>query len=139
MLEVNDKIKIPWAEFTVSFARSSGPGGQNVNKVNSKALIDWSIVNSPSIPEGVRRRFLESFSSRITTDGRVVIASDEHRAQEANLKACYEKLRDMLLAVAVPPKIRRPTKPTRGSKERRLSDKRQNSENKKQRQKFGVE
>ncbi len=136
MLEVNAKIQIPWEEFTVSYSRSSGPGGQNVNKVNSKANLEWSVSTSPSISEGVRQRFLSSFSSRITTDGRVVIASDEHRQQEANLKACLEKLKDMLLAVAVPPKIRRPTKPTRASKERRLAGKRVRAQNKKQRQGF---
>ena len=136
MLEVNAKIQIPWTEFTVSYSRSSGPGGQNVNKVNTKANLEWSVTTSPSISEGVRQRFLSSFSSRITNDGRVVIASDEHRQQEANLKACLEKLKDMLLAVAVPPKIRRPTKPTRASKERRLAGKRVRANNMKQRQSF---
>ncbi len=136
MLIVNAKIQIPWAEFRISYARSSGPGGQNVNKVNSKAVLDWTVSSSPSISEPVRQRFLERFASRLSNDGRIVIASDENRAQEANLKACYEKLRLMLLEVAEPPKFRFATKPTRASKERRLGEKRLRATTKRQRQSF---
>lgn len=139
MLIVNAKIQIPWTEFRISYARSSGPGGQNVNKLNTKAVLDWTVSTSPSISEAVRQRFLARFASRISTDGRVVIASDEHRQQEANLKACFEKLKDMLLDVAEPPKIRRPTKPTRGSQERRLGEKRLRASTKRQRRNFDSE
>lgn len=136
MLIVNAKIQIPWSEFRISYARSSGPGGQNVNKVNTKAVLDWTVSSSPSLSEPVRQRFLARFASKLSTDGRVVIASDEFRQQEANLKACYDKLKNMLLEVAEPPKIRRPTKPTRGSQERRLGEKRLRAKTKQQRQRF---
>jgi len=135
MLEVNSKIAIPDDEFDISFARSSGPGGQNVNKTNSKAVLHWDVTNSPSLPWDVKARFLKSFASRLTTDGLIVIASDESRAQEANVKGCLDKLKAMILAVATPPKIRRPTKPTRSSQRARVENKKARSNTKKTRQK----
>ncbi|MCX6129790.1 MAG: alternative ribosome rescue aminoacyl-tRNA hydrolase ArfB, partial [Proteobacteria bacterium] len=110
MLIVNTKIAIPDDEFIISYARSSGPGGQNVNKTNSKAILHWDVYHSTSLPIDVRSRFLRAFASKLTGEGVIVIASDEHRQQEANLRNCFEKLKTMLLEVAVPPKIRRPTK-----------------------------
>jgi ribosome-associated protein len=135
MLEVNSKIAIPDEEFDISFARSSGPGGQNVNKTNSKAVLHWDVTNSPSLPWDVKARFLKSFASKLTTDGFIVIASDESRAQEANVKGCLEKLKAMILAVATPPKIRRPTKPTKSSQRARVENKKARSNTKKTRQK----
>jgi ribosome-associated protein len=135
MLAVNAKIAIPDEEFAISFARSSGPGGQNVNKTNSKAVLDWDVVNSPSLPLDVKARFLKTFASKLTTEGHIVIASDESRAQEANVKGCFEKLKTMLLAVATPPKIRRPTKPTKSSQRARVDNKKTRSKTKKNRQK----
>jgi ribosome-associated protein len=135
MLQVNSKIAIPDAEFQISFARSSGPGGQNVNKTNSKAVLHWDVTNSPSLPWDVKARFLKAYASRLTTDGCIVIASDESRAQEANIKNCYEKLKAMILTVATPPKIRRPTKPTKASQRARVEDKKARSQIKKARQK----
>ncbi len=138
-LIINDKISIPWAELQISFARSSGPGGQNVNKVNSKAVLEWFIRGSEVLPIGVRSRFLERFASRLSTDGRIIIASDEHRAQEANVRACAEKLRSMILAVAEAPKERKPTKPSRASKERRIEGKKARAQTKRFRQSFDAE
>lgn len=135
MLEVNSKIAIPDEEFSISFARSSGPGGQNVNKTNSKAVLHWDVVNSPSLPLDVKARFLKSFASKLTVDGSIVIASDESRAQEANVKGCLEKLKAMILTVATPPKIRRPTKPTKSSQRARVENKKARSQTKKTRQK----
>ncbi len=135
MLEVNSKIAIPDDEFDISFARSSGPGGQNVNKTNSKAVLHWDVTNSPSLPWDVKARFLKAFASRLTTEGSVVIASDESRAQEANVKGCLEKLKAMILTVATPPKIRKPTKPTKSSQRARVDNKKARSNTKKTRQK----
>ncbi|MCA9204259.1 MAG: alternative ribosome rescue aminoacyl-tRNA hydrolase ArfB [Pirellulaceae bacterium] len=123
MLKVNRRIAIPLAEFTYTFARSGGPGGQNVNKVNSKATLRWPITSSPSLPEDVRQRFLATFRTRITQDGDLVLSSQRYRDQGRNVQDCLDKLREMLLSVATPPKIRRETKPTRGSRERRLQEK----------------
>lgn len=135
MLVVNSKIAIPDEEFNISFARSSGPGGQNVNKTNSKAVLNWDVTQSPSLPIDVKNRFLKAFASRLTVEGCIVIASDESRAQEANIKGCLEKLKAMILTVATPPKIRRPTKPTRSSQRARIENKKARGQTKKARKK----
>jgi ribosome-associated protein len=134
MLRVNGRIQIPLAEFEFSFARSSGPGGQNVNKVNSKAVLRWPIRTSPTLPADVRERFVAKYGNRVTTEGDVVIASQTYRDQGRNVADCLEKLSEMLLSVATRPKIRRPTKPTKGAKERRLKSKQINSQKKQGRQ-----
>ena len=132
-LIVNAAMTIPAAEFAVSYARSAGPGGQNVNKVNSKAILRWRIVDSPSLPEAVRQRFLAHFGNRVTNDGEIVIAADEHREQPRNLTACYDRLRAMILSVAKPPTRRVKTRPSRGAVERRIQSKQRNSQKKQQR------
>ena len=133
MLEVNARIRIPLEEFEFSYARSSGPGGQNVNKVNSKATLRWSARQSVSLPPDVRERFLIRFGSRLTNEGDLLITSQCYRDQGRNVDDCLEKLREMLLAVAVAPKKRRPTKPSRAAKERRLESKQQQSRKKERR------
>ena len=115
MLKVGANLSIPLDEFDLSFARSSGPGGQNVNKVNSKAVLYWTISTSPSVPPGVKQRFMAKYGKRLTTEGVLVLTCDEHRDQRRNIDGCMEKLADMLREVLVPPKPRRPTKPSRGS------------------------
>jgi len=131
MLDVAPHIQIPLEEFTFTYARSSGPGGQNVNKVNSKAVMRWNPTTSPSLPESVRARFLAQYRSRLTNDGELVMTSERHRDQPSNIEDCYDKVREMLLAVAKAPKKRRPTKPSKASKQRRLDSKKRDS-NKKQ-------
>ncbi len=132
-LEITPNLIIPDSELRLSFARSSGPGGQNVNKVSSKAILHFDVLNSPNLPPDVRDRFKTAYSSRLTTSGEVVIHSEEFRDQPKNIQASYDKLRQMILAVLKPPKKRRPTKPTRGSKLRRLSDKKTRSQTKQNR------
>jgi ribosome-associated protein len=127
MLEVTNGIQIPLDEFEWSFARSGGPGGQNVNKVASKAVLRWDFDRSPSVPDDVKARFRERFPSRLTTEGEVVMASELTRDQSRNRDDCLEKLADLLRAVARPPKVRRPTKPTKGSQRRRVDAKRRQS------------
>lgn len=135
MLVVNHRISIPRSEMRFSFARSSGPGGQNVNKVNSKATLHWPVMTSPSLPEDVRRRFVAAFGNRINNEGELVLASQETRDQASNIEDCLDKLRQMILSVATAPKKRRPTKPTKGSQRRRLEDKKGRSQTKSLRQK----
>jgi ribosome-associated protein len=127
-LEITPSIKIPDSELRLSFARSSGPGGQNVNKVSSKAVLHFDVLTTPSLPPDVRERFVANFPSRLTNAGEVVIHSEEFRDQPRNIQACYDKLRGMIIAVLKPPKKRRATKPTRGSKVRRLNDKKRRSD-----------
>ena len=129
-LQISPNITIPSAELRLSFARSGGPGGQNVNKVSSKAVLHWDVLNSPSLPPDVRARFTEANPTRITKAGEVVIHSEEYRDQPKNIQACYDKLREMIVAVLRPPKKRRATRPTKGSKVRRLNEKKQRSQTK---------
>jgi ribosome-associated protein len=133
-LAVNSRLRIPLAEFEFTFARSSGPGGQNVNKVNSKALLRWPIRTSPSLPQAVRDRFLGKYGNRVTSEGDLLISSQRYRDQGRNVDDCLDKLRTMLAEVASPPVRRKRTKPTRGSIERRLQTKRQKSARKQGRQ-----
>ncbi len=133
MLVINDRLKIPLREFQFSFARSSGPGGQNVNKLNTKALLRWAVMKSASLPEPVRQRLLSKYRRRVTSEGDLLIASQRFRDAGRNVADCLEKLRTMLAEAAVPPKVRKPTRPTRASVRRRLDQKRRQSQKKRQR------
>jgi ribosome-associated protein len=128
ILAVNRTITIPERELKFTFSRSSGPGGQNVNKVSSKATLHFRAVDSPSLPADVRQRLLAAFKSRLTKEGELVISSQEHRDQPQNIAACLTRLKEMILLVAKPPKKRRATRPTRGSKVRRLKTKKERSQ-----------
>ena len=127
MIVINERLYIPDEEIDFSYARSSGKGGQNVNKVNSKAVLTWRFYQNQSLPEDVRRRFIDRFSAKLSNAGEIVIHSDRFRDQPRNMADCYEKLRSMILEIAVPPKKRKPTKPTYGSKQRRLDGKKRDS------------
>lgn len=129
-LKVTNRLRIPLEEFEFSYARSSGPGGQNVNKVNSKVLLRWPVQTSPSLPEPVRERFLNRFRNRITAAGEVLISSQRFRDQPRNVDDCLDKLREMLAEVAVAPTRRKRTQPSRASVKRRLENKRRKSEKK---------
>ncbi len=129
-LIISARVRIVAGELEWSFARSSGPGGQNVNKVNSKAVLRWRAVDSPSLPDDIRQRFLVRFQSKLTEDGDIVIASDEYRDQPKNIAASQDKLREMIQQVLVAPRKRKATKPSLGSKRRRLEGKQRQSEKK---------
>lgn len=123
MLVINERLSIPLSEFQFDYARSGGPGGQNVNKVNSKVLLRWHPATSPSLPEAVRERLLILVANRLTTEGDLLITSQTSRDQSRNLADCLDKLRVIIIKAANPPKPRRPTRPTLGSKIRRVEDK----------------
>lgn len=127
-LEVTPRIRIAQAELRFTFARSGGPGGQNVNKVNSKATLHWPVVASTGLPDDVRERFVTAFRSQINKQGELVLQSQRYRDQERNIADCLEKLSAMLRQVAQPPKRRKPTRPSRGAKQRRLDNKKARSE-----------
>ncbi len=133
---VNSRIQIPMSDLTFTFVRSSGPGGQNVNKVNTKAVMRWHWNASP-LPDSVRRRFKKQFGSRITSDGDVLISSQQYRSQHRNRDASIEILRALLLSVAEDPKRRRPTRPTRSSVRKRREEKSRNSTKKRLRKSPG--
>jgi len=127
MLKVNHKIAIPLSEFRWEYARSSGPGGQNVNKVQSKAVLRWNPRESPSLPDDVRARLIEAQSARLTRLGELLVASQRTRDQGRNVADCLEKVRRLVLAAAQPPKVRRATRPTAASRKRRVDDKQKRS------------
>ena len=123
-------IHLPQEELSFTYARSSGAGGQNVNKVNSKAILRWNPRTSVAMTDSVRHRFLERYASRLTENGELVLMSDRFRDQGRNAADCLDKLREMIASVWRAPKVRRATKPTFGSKQRRLKSKKEHGEKK---------
>lgn len=138
MLVVDPEIQISASALRWSFARSGGPGGQNVNKVNSKVVLHWNVRESRELPPDVRDRFLARYASRITTEGELVLQSQRFRDQGRNRDDCLEKLRQLILAVRHAPVRRRATRPTAGSRERRLRTKQHTSEKKRMRHRPGA-
>jgi ribosome-associated protein len=123
-LRVNARLTIPAAELSWRFSRSSGPGGQSVNTADSRAELSFDVAGSPSLGVTYRQRALERLSGRLV-DGVVTVASQTERSQLLNRQAAMSRLAALLAeAVAPPPPPRRPTRPSRGAKERRLDSKR---------------
>ena len=122
MLAISPAVSIADDELIERFVRASGPGGQNVNKVATAVELRVDIGRS-SLPAAVKERLARLAGARMTGDGLLVIDSREHRTQSANRAAARERLRQLLAAAAVRPKTRRSTRPTAGSKERRLTSK----------------
>lgn len=128
MLEITPRLHIPLEELQWSFVRSGGPGGQNVNKVASKAVLRWDVEHSPSLPESVKRRLQAQERRRITRDGALILTSQRFRDQDRNRQDCLEKLQALVHRAATPPLARKPTRPTRASRTARLETKRHRSQ-----------
>ena len=126
-------MNIPFHELEIVAIRSRGPGGQNVNKTNSAIQLRWNLQNSNFYPPHLHERLIKKLFSRMTAEGDIVIRSENFRDQEQNKKDAYQKLNDIIQAALFIPKKRIKTKPTRGSKERRLKQKKGRSEIKKMR------
>jgi ribosome-associated protein len=135
-LLIRDNLSIPAEQLTQSVARSGGPGGQNVNKVNSKVILRWRPADGFLAPAPMAR-FTQMAKRYITTDGEVVIHCDESRDQTRNAERCREKLKQLILQALAAPKRRVATKPTKASKTRRLDDKRRAADKKKTRRNLG--
>jgi ribosome-associated protein len=128
MLEIGTAIRIPDEELVERFVRSSGPGGQNVNKVASAVELRFDAAASLSLPEPVRARLLARRDRRITDEGVVVISAQRFRTQERNREDARERLAALIEAATHVPKARVATRPTRASKERRLAGKRERAQ-----------
>jgi ribosome-associated protein len=129
-MDITDTLQIPEDELQFSFARSGGPGGQNVNKVSSKAILHWDFAANTTLPADVKDRLRRHNSKRLTTEGLLVIQGQRYRDQGKNIEDCRAKLREMVLDALTPPKVRRPTRPSRGSHRRRLDAKRRQAQRK---------
>lgn len=132
-MRVTRKIDIDESELEEDFIRSSGPGGQNVNKVASAVQLRFDVASSPSLPDDVRTRLARIAGNRMTKEGVLVIEAKRYRTQERNRKDARDRLAALVTRAAVRPRKRRRTKPTRVSRERRLKKKKQRGQRKRQR------
>ena len=133
MLAINDKISIPLREFDFSYSRSPGPGGQNVNKVNTKVTLRWNVQKSRSISEELKQRIVSRYSRRINKEGELIVHSHRFRDQGRNVADALSKLRELVVQANALKKPRKKTKPGRAAVRRRLENKRRTSEKKKYR------
>jgi len=134
-LELKPWLVIPESEISVEYSRSGGPGGQHVNKTETKVTLRFSVPSSPSLPEAVKNKLMSRMRARLTKEGELLVSVDAHRERQRNMTLAYERMQALLRQALVEQKKRRPTKPSRGAKERRLKDKRQASEKKQNRRK----
>lgn len=129
MIFIDNSISIDEKEIREEFTHSSGPGGQNVNKVATAVQLRFDVSNSASLPEDVKTRLISIAGRRVSKDGVLVIKAARFRTQEQNRKDALERLADLVKrAAAPPPRPRRETRPSRASKERRMEGKRRQSE-----------
>ncbi|HEY4240667.1 MAG TPA: alternative ribosome rescue aminoacyl-tRNA hydrolase ArfB [Kofleriaceae bacterium] len=132
-LSITPRVTIPATELSIAFARSGGPGGQNVNKVSSKVDLRWNPVESGALGEDDRAWLLQQLRKRLTTDGTLIVTSTLTRDQIQNREDAIDKLVLIVRTALDRPRPRRVTKPSRSSKRRRVADKRHHAEIKKNR------
>jgi ribosome-associated protein len=123
MIRITDQISIEEAEFEESFVRSSGPGGQNVNKLSTAVQLRFDVRHSPSLPNDVAVRLMRLAGKRMTKDGVLVIIAQNHRTQERNRAEARDRLAALIQQAAVAPIKRKATKPTKAARERRIESK----------------
>lgn len=132
-INVTRSIRIPRSELTFQFSRSGGPGGQNVNKLNTRVQMRWNVETTESLRDEVRERLKSRARRRINADGELIITSQRFRDQARNIDDCIEKLRELVQACSQKPVPRKTTKPTAGAQRRRLEAKKQRAQRKQSR------
>jgi len=132
-IEVAPGVHIPAAELQVSAISGGGPGGQHVNKSATRVAIQWNVRTTRALRDDQRERVLDKLSSRLDSEGVIRIVAGEFRSQQQNRRAAFERLQQLVARALVIPRVRRATKPTFGSVQDRLSNKRQRSQTKQQR------
>lgn len=132
-LTVNASVAISRSELDVRVSRSSGAGGQHVNKTSSRVEIFWNVGSSKALSDEERSRLLDKLSSRLTTEGSIRVVASDMRSQSRNRELAEERLAELVRRALLIPRKRRPTKPTRASKEARLEDKKRQASKKKDR------
>ena len=132
-LAVNDSVSIPRSELDVRVSRSSGAGGQHVNKTSSRVEIFWNVAASRALTEADRARLMAKLKSRLTGEGSIRVVASDMRSQTRNRDLAEERLAELVRRALVVPRKRRPTKPTRASKEARLDSKKRHSHKKRSR------
>ena len=130
-LEISPNLSLEDNEISLDFVRSSGPGGQNVNKVSTAVQLRFDLRNSPSLPEDVKQRLIKLAGSRMTDDGLLLIDAHRFRTQEQNREDALQRLASLVRSALYVPKKRRATRPTLASKTRRIETKKQRGETKK--------
>jgi ribosome-associated protein len=133
VLQVDDTLAIPESELDWTYVRSGGPGGQNVNKVASKAVLRWNLVASPSVPADVKLRLRAAYPAHVTTEGEFLVTSQKYRDQGRNRDECREKLVRMLRRALVVQAPRVKTRPSKSSKLRRLANKKRQAKRRSER------
>ncbi len=139
MLKVNQNIHIDEDEIQFEFVRSSGPGGQNVNKVATAVQLRFDVAGSPSLSEPIKDRLTHLAGSRMTYEGVLILEGHEYRTQEQNKAAVVERLLNLIRKAAEKPRVRKPTRPSAAARARRLEEKRRRSQIKRNRRSDGVD
>lgn len=136
-IRISSRLVLPRSELSLRATRSSGPGGQHVNTSSTRIELVWDVAASPSLDESMRATLLRRLASRLDTSGRLRLVSQAERSQFRNREEVVERLTRMIAAALVEPKVRRATKPTKGSKERRITAKKRRGALKRDRRQTG--
>jgi ribosome-associated protein len=134
LLAVNESLSIPRSELDIRVSRSSGAGGQHVNKTSSRVEIFWNVIGSRALSEEQRVRLQEKLASRLTTEGSIRVVASDMRSQSRNRELAEERLAELVRRALIVPRKRKATKPTRAAKEARLDSKKRHSTKKRDRQ-----